>query len=53
MVTHDPLCPYSQPCPVEWRNAEYVEAVTNADLCGQNNCAADAVAAIEALGGES
>lgn len=29
-----------------------VEAVKAADLCGQNNCADDAVAAIEALGGQ-
>jgi len=23
MSDHDPLCPYSQPCPVEWRNDDW------------------------------
>ena len=25
-MTHDPLCPYSQPCPEEWRNARLIAA---------------------------
>lgn len=60
-MTHDPLCPQKLDgfrerctCRIIARVradalAEAREAVRAADLCGQNNCAADALAAIDGI----